>query len=184
MKLDVPTGRSRLGHAPNSSASAMTGLVPGDSHPHIMSFPPSSSTNPAQPLWLPMGTPTTLKALRAMCGRPLGCKRKSEKSDGRYDCDHVCGLCRRGTMSAGPDGVRDPLPSNDAASKAAVRNGFCGSSVRPIVISFSSFTPASTRGSRGHRLMPATRRARHRDPCRMGHLVVQSRPKPLGGSIA
>ena len=28
-----------------------------------------------------------------MCGRPLGCKRKSEKSDGRVDCDHVSGLC-------------------------------------------------------------------------------------------
>ena len=27
-----------------------------------------------------------------MCGRPIGCKRKSEKSDGRVDCDHVSGL--------------------------------------------------------------------------------------------
>src|SRR5450631_1488052 len=27
-----------------------------------------------------------------MCGRPLGCKRKIEKSDGRFDCDHVSGL--------------------------------------------------------------------------------------------
>jgi hypothetical protein len=27
-----------------------------------------------------------------MCGRPLGCKRKDEKSDGRIDCDHVSGL--------------------------------------------------------------------------------------------
>jgi hypothetical protein len=24
--------------------------------------------------------------------RPLGCKRKSENSDGRVDCDHVSGL--------------------------------------------------------------------------------------------
>jgi hypothetical protein len=30
--------------------------------------------------------------LCAMCGRPLGCKRKSEKSDGCVDCDHVSGL--------------------------------------------------------------------------------------------
>src|SRR5450759_5519486 len=29
---------------------------------------------------------------RVMCGRPLGCKRKDEKSDGRFDCDHVSGL--------------------------------------------------------------------------------------------
>ena len=27
-----------------------------------------------------------------MCGRPLGCKRKSENSDGWVDCDHVSGL--------------------------------------------------------------------------------------------
>ena len=27
-----------------------------------------------------------------MCGRPLGCKRKNENSDGRIDCDHVFGL--------------------------------------------------------------------------------------------
>ena len=47
-----------------------------------------------------------------------------------------------------------------------------------------SFTPASTRGSGGHRLMPAVRPMRHRGPCRLGHLDVQSRPKPRGGSIA
>ena len=27
-----------------------------------------------------------------MCGRRLGCKRKSENSDGQVDCDHVSGL--------------------------------------------------------------------------------------------
>jgi hypothetical protein len=27
-----------------------------------------------------------------MCGRPLGCKRKYENSDGQVDCDHVSGL--------------------------------------------------------------------------------------------
>jgi hypothetical protein len=58
------------------------------------------------------------------------------------------------------------IPSNDTASKAAVQNGFFGSSVRPAVISFSSFIPASTRGSGGHRRMPISRRARHRGPCR------------------
>jgi hypothetical protein len=68
------------------------------------------------------------------------------KSDGRVDCDHVP-ACRRGAMTAGPDGVRDPVPNTDAASQAVATSGFLGSSVRPIVISFSSFTLASRRGS-------------------------------------
>jgi hypothetical protein len=46
------------------------------------------------------------------------------------------------------------------------------------------FTQASTRGSSGHQLMLADRPMRHRDPCRLGHLDVQSRPKPRGGLIA
>src|SRR5271163_1212359 len=57
----------------------------------------------------------------------------------------MCAACRRGTMSAGPDGFRDPAPNNFAASKAGTLIGFSGSSVRPIVISFSSFIPALTR---------------------------------------
>ena len=36
----------------------------------------------------------------------------------------------------------------------------------------------------GHQLMLARRPMRPRDPCRLGHLDVQSRPKPRGGSIA
>jgi len=39
------------------------------------------------------------------------------------------------------------MPNSPAASKAETLNGFSGSSVRPIVISLSSFTLASTRGS-------------------------------------
>src|SRR5882757_442167 len=58
-------------------------------------------------------------------------------------------------MTAGPDGVRDPVPNNPAASRATGSNGFFGSSVRPIVISVSSCTLASTRGSGGDRLVPA-----------------------------
>src|SRR5208283_122204 len=50
-------------------------------------------------------------------------------------------------MTAGPDGVRDPVPNNRAASRATGFNGISGSSVRPIVISLGSFTLASTRGS-------------------------------------
>jgi hypothetical protein len=34
-------------------------------------------------------------ALRAMCGRPLGCKSFEENSDGWVDCDHVSGLLTR-----------------------------------------------------------------------------------------
>src|SRR4051794_31246204 len=65
--------------------------------------------------------------------------------------------CRRGPST--PTNTR-------AALKAGAPNGFSGSSVRPIVISFRSFIPASTRGSNGHQLMPAVRPMRHRDPCR------------------
>jgi len=37
----------------------------------------------------------SIVALWCMCGRPLGCKRKDEKSDGRVDRDHVSGLSTR-----------------------------------------------------------------------------------------
>ena len=82
------------------------------------------------------------------------------------------------------DGVRDPFPNTFAASKAFAGSGFSGSSVRPIVISFSSFTPASTRvravfGG----CLSAFRRVIVTHAV-LGHLVVQSRPKPRGGSIA
>src|ERR1700676_2565203 len=62
-------------------------------------------------------------------------------------------------MSAGPDGFRDPAPNNFAASKAGTLIGFSGSSVRPIVISFSSFIPASTRAYGDDRRTPAQPRA-------------------------
>ena len=46
-------------------------------------------------------------------------------------CDHVSGLSTR-RMTAGPDGIRDPVPNSRAASKATGFSGFSGSSVRPI----------------------------------------------------
>src|ERR1700688_381414 len=58
-------------------------------------------------------------------------------------------------MTAGPDGVRDPVPNSPAASKAETLNGFSRSSVRPIVISFSSFLPAPTHVRAVHRPTPA-----------------------------
>ena len=69
-------------------------------------------------------------------------------------------------------GVRDPAPNTNAALTAVAPNGLSGSSVRPIVILFCSFTPAPTHGSGDRRLIPASRPARHRDPCRLGHPVV------------
>jgi hypothetical protein len=93
-------------------------------------------------------------------------------------------LRRRNLCCLRPDGVRDPLPSNDTASKAAVQNGFFGSSVRPIVISFKLFHPGI---NARFRRTPADT---DKPPCASswpmpsGHLVVQSRPKPRGGSIA
>jgi len=66
-----------------------------------------------------------------MCGRPLGFKSFDENSDAWVDCDHVSGLSTR-RMTAGPDGIRDPVPNNQAASKATGPSGFFGSSVRPI----------------------------------------------------
>src|ERR1700686_1274714 len=71
-------------------------------------------------------------------------------------------------MSAGPDGVRDPVPNIRAALTAFEHNGFSGSPIRPVVISFSSFIPASTRGPGGDRLVPADPPARRRDPMAYG----------------
>src|SRR5208283_5199372 len=83
---------------------------------------------------------------------PLGAREKMRNLTGG-SIAIMCPACRRGAMTAGPDGVRDPVPNTDAASQAFPPSGFPGSSVRPIVISFSSFTPASTRSSRRHRLL-------------------------------
>jgi hypothetical protein len=46
------------------------------------------------------------------------------------------------------------------------------------------FHPGLNARFRCHRLMPVGRDARYLGPCQSGHLVVQSRPKPRGGSIA
>jgi hypothetical protein len=93
----------------------------------------------------------------------------------------LCPACWRGCMSAGPDGFRDPAPNNDAASKAVASAGFSGSSVRPIVISLRSFTPAPARRDRAPWWPVPNGPSRHAILARTG---VQSRPKPRGGSIA
>ena len=104
----------------------------------------------------------------------------------------MCPACWRGSMAAGPDGIRDPAPNKLAASKAVAPDGFSRSSVRPMVISFSSHTLASTRGSGGGRLLPACSCHASSWPMPYGpsgwlapaYAGVQSRPKPRGGSIA
>ena len=94
----------------------------------------------------------------------------------------MCSACRRGAMTAGPDGVRDPVPNTDAASQAVATSGFwiVGSTDRHLI---QLFHPGINARFRRHRLLPVGRDARHRDPCQAGHLVVQSRPKPRGGSL-
>lgn len=94
----------------------------------------------------------------------------------------MCPACWRGIMTAGPDGFRDPVPNSPAAAKADALTGFSGSSVRPIVISSNSFTPAPTHARGVHRPRPGKHHARHRGLCRLGHPVTQSQPKPPGGS--
>src|SRR5271166_6806131 len=90
-----------------------------------------------------------------MCGRPLGFKSFEENSDRWVDCDHVFGLLTRHHDRWPRWNPRSgPKQSNDL--EATGSNGFSGSSIRPIVISVSSCTPASTRGSGGDRLWPIT----------------------------
>ena len=60
----------------------------------------------------------------------------------------MCPPCWCGDMAAGPDGIRDPAPNNRAAWRAAALAGFSGSSVRPIVISFGTFTLGDPRVGR------------------------------------
>src|SRR5208283_1529582 len=116
-----------------------------------------------------------------MCGRPLGCKRKNEKPAGWVDCDHVFGLSTR---------CHDRWPRWGPRSSAKHGCGFasrCNKRVLWIVGStdrhlIQLFHPGINARFRRHRLLPVGRDARHRDPCQSGHLVVQSRPKPRGGS--
>ena len=49
-------------------------------------------TPPSAPSLTP---PKELMVPRGLCGRPVGCKRKIEKSDNQFDSDHVSGLLTR-----------------------------------------------------------------------------------------
>ena len=123
----------------------------------------------------------TAPAPCCMCGRPLGCKRKNEKSDGRVDCDHVSGLSTR-RHDRWPRWVPRSSPKHGRgfASRCNKRVFWIvGSTDRHLI---QLFHPGINARFRRHRLLPVGRDARHRDPCQSGHLVAQSRPKPRGGS--
>ena len=137
--------------------------------------------------------------LACMCGRPLGCKSFVENFDGRIDCEHVSGLCRRGTMSAGPDGIRDPAPNSFAASKAGTLIGFSGSRFdrsssqsalssrhqRALMVMTSKCQPLSRASSRPMPYGPSrcsiTPEAPWRlDRLKLGKIEFNNRPQGLG----
>jgi hypothetical protein len=93
----------------------------------------------------------------------------------------MCSIFRCGIMTAGPDGVRDPAPNKVAAFTAVASDGVLwifGSTDRHLIQLCHPGTNA------WGRRVPASCRARHHGQPRPGRLVVQSRPKPRGGSIA
>jgi transposase-like protein len=132
-----------------------------------------------------------------MCGRPLGCKRENEKSDGRIDCDHVSGLFSR-RMTAGPDGIRDPAPNSSATLTSLCTKRvlwIVGSTERHLIQLFHPGINArfSQSPAGAGRLPRALSRPRPVGRCwsrlqlrsgwntGRGHLVVHSRSKPCGG---
>src|SRR5258708_33943305 len=80
-----------------------------------------------------------------MCGRPLGCKRKIEKSDRWFDCDHVSGLFGAATWPLAQMGsatqsqtsprLRKPLTRTDSLDRRFDR-----------LSSLSALTPWHRRG--------------------------------------
>ena len=76
---------------------------------------------------------------RSRVDGPLGSRAETRNPTGR-SIAIMCPACWRSSMAAGPDGIRDPAPNKSAASRAPDPDGFSGSSVRPIVISFSTFS--------------------------------------------
>jgi len=58
-----------------------------DRHPEAASGTSRSNVVMTRP-----GTIIGVSRRWCMCGRPPGCKRKNENSDGQVDCDHVSGL--------------------------------------------------------------------------------------------
>jgi hypothetical protein len=91
--------------------------------------------------------------LACMCGRPVGCKGLKENADGLVGCEHVSGLLTRRHVRWPRWGPR-PSPKQFCGFESRHANRVLWISVRPIVISFSSFTPASTRASDGDRRTP------------------------------
>jgi hypothetical protein len=114
--------------------------------------------------------------------RSLGCKRKMSS----LTADRLRSCVRP------VDAVHDRWPRWVPRSSPKHGCGFesrCNKRVVWIVGStdrhlIQLFHPGITRGSVGYRRVSADCHARYCGPCQSGHLVVQSRPKPRGGSIA
>jgi hypothetical protein len=118
-----------------------------------------------------------------MCGRPLGCKSFVENFDGRIDCEHVSGLSTRHHVRW-PRWDPRSSPKQFCGFESLHANRVLWISVRPIVISISSFIPASTRAYGDDQQMPTPVTRVIATHAVMGHPAAQSRPKPLGASIA
>ena len=118
-----------------------------------------------------------------MCGRPPGCKRKKMRILTGGSIAIMCPICWRGSTGRWPRWGPRSKPNTNAALKACAPNGFSGSSVRPIVISFSSFTPASTRVLAVLTIAAPPLRASSR-PMPSGPSRCSIPPKLRGGSIA
>src|SRR5262245_34515909 len=83
----------------------------------------------------------------------------------------MCPACWRGSMAAGPDGVRDPVKHGCGFESRCNTRVFwiVGSTDRHLIQLFHPGTNARPGGFRAVVPFAATRG--DRDPCRLGHLV-------------
>jgi hypothetical protein len=110
-------------------------------------------------------------------------QEKNEKSDERVDCDHVSGLLTR-RHDRWPRWGPQPSPKQSGGfeSRDTKRVLWIVGSTDCHLIQL--FHPGIDTRFKWSPDAVDSHLARHRDPRHLGHLVVQSRPKPRGGSIA
>ena len=126
--------------------------------------------------------PPVERSFGVMCGRPVGA-RAEENADGLVGCDHVFGLLTRRHVRWPRWGPR-PSPKQFCGFESRHANRvlwIIGSTDRHLI---QLFHPGTNARFRRRPANAGPCHARHRDPCRVGHLVAQSRPNPRGGSIA